>query len=145
VLHRDELVNKVREAGAAADDAGTSFRRVGLHRYAHKVSLPSRGGKIAIVYAEGEIVDGWGGPGAVGGDRLAHDLRSIRGEDEFKAVVLRVNSPGGSAFASDVVAREVALLKKKGCPWWSRWATSPRAAAITSPPRPASSWRTAPP
>jgi protease-4 len=116
VLHRDELVSKVREAGAAADDAGTSFRRIGLHRYAHKVSLPSRGGKIAIVYAEGEIVDGWGGPGEIGGDRLAHDLRSIRGEDEFKAVVLRVNSPGGSAFASDVVAREVALLKKKGVP-----------------------------
>jgi len=116
VLHRDELVNKVREAGAAADDAGTSFRRIGLHRYAHKVSLPSRGGKIAIVYAEGEIVDGWGGPGEIGGDRLAHDLRSIRGEDEFKAVVLRVNSPGGSAFASDVVAREAALLKKKGVP-----------------------------
>lgn len=116
VLHRDELVNKVREAGAAADDDGTSFRRIGLHRYAHKVTLPSRGGKIAIVYAEGEIVDGWGGPGEIGGDRLAYDLRSIRGEDEFKAVVLRVNSPGGSAFASDVVAREVALLKKKGVP-----------------------------
>jgi protease-4 len=116
VLHRDELVKKVREAGAAADDSGTTFRRVGLHRYAHKVTLPSRGGKIAIVYAEGEIVDGWGGPGQIGGDRLASDLRSIRGEDEFKAVVLRVNSPGGSAFASDVVAREVALLKKKGVP-----------------------------
>lgn len=115
-LHRDELVRKVCEAGAAADDAGTSFRRVGLHRYAHKVALPSRGAKIAVVYAEGEIVDGWGGPGEIGGDRLAHDLRSIRGEDDFKAVVLRVNSPGGSAFASDVVAREVALLKKKGVP-----------------------------
>ena len=53
VLHRDELVSRVREAGAGADDDGTSFRRVGLHRYAHKVALPSRGGKIAIVYAEG--------------------------------------------------------------------------------------------
>lgn len=115
-LHRDELVRRVREAGAAADDSGTSFRRIGLHQYARKVALPSRGGKIAVVYAEGEIVDGWGGPGVVGGDRLAHDLRTIRGEDEFKAVVLRINSPGGSAFASDVVAREVALLKKKGVP-----------------------------
>lgn len=115
-LHRDELVRKVCEAGAAADDAGTSFRRVGLHRYAQKVALPSRGGKIAVVYAEGDIVDGWGGAGEVGGDRLAHDLRAIRGDDDFKAVVLRVNSPGGSAFASDVVAREIALLKKKGVP-----------------------------
>ncbi len=116
ILHRDELVSRVREAGADADDAGTSFRRVGLHRYAHKVALPSRGGKIAIVYAEGDIVDGWGGAGEIGGDRLAGDLRSIRGDDDFKAVVLRVNSPGGSAFASDVVAREVSLLKKKGLP-----------------------------
>ncbi len=116
VLHRDELVRRVREAGAAADASETSFRRISLHQYANKVSLPSRGGKIAIVYAEGEIVDGWGAPGVIGGDRLAHDLRTIRGEDEIKAVVLRVNSPGGSAFASDVVAREVALLKKKGVP-----------------------------
>jgi protease-4 len=113
-LHRPLLMYAA--AGAGADDAGTSFRRVGLHRYAHKVALPSRGGKIAIVYAEGEIVDGWGGAGEIGGDRLAHDLRSIRGDDDFKAVVLRVNSPGGSAFASDVVAREVSLLKKKGVP-----------------------------
>jgi protease-4 len=116
VLHRDELVRRVRDAGAGADASETSFRRISLHQYASKVSLPSRGGKIAIVYAEGEIVDGWGGAGVIGGDRLAHDLRSLRGDDDIKAVVLRINSPGGSAFASDVVAREVALLKKQGLP-----------------------------
>jgi protease IV len=116
VLHRDELVKRVREAGAGADASETSFRRISLHQYADKVSLPSRGGKIAIVYAEGEIVDGWGGAGVTGGDRLAHDLRSLRGDEDVKAVVLRINSPGGSAFASDVIAREVALLKKKGLP-----------------------------
>jgi len=117
-LHRDELVKLVREAGAAADESGTSFLQVSLHRYANKVSL--RGARetanVAVVYAEGEIVDGWGAPSDVGGDRLAHDLRMLRGDKRIKAVVLRVNSPGGSAFASDVVAREVGLLKKQGIP-----------------------------
>jgi protease-4 len=115
-LHRDELIERVRAAGAAEDEDGASFRKIGLHRYARKVALPGRGDKIAIVYAEGDIVDGWGGSAEAGGDRLAHDLRAIRGDKQFKAVVLRVNSPGGSAFASDVVAREVGLLKKQGVP-----------------------------
>ncbi|MFM7742723.1 MAG: signal peptide peptidase SppA [Verrucomicrobiota bacterium] len=115
-LHRDELVDRVRKAGAAADETGTSFRQISLQRYARKVALPSRGGKIALIYAEGDIVDGWGGAYEAGGDRLAHHLRMVRGDEEFKAVVLRVNSPGGSAFASDVVAREVGLLRKKGVP-----------------------------
>jgi protease-4 len=115
-MHRDELVKLVRDAGAAADESGTSFLQVNLHRYAGKVTLPRGGAKLAIVYAEGEIVDGWGSPADVGGDRLAHDLRMLRGDKRVKAVVLRVNSPGGSAFASDVVAREVGLLKKQGIP-----------------------------
>lgn len=115
-LHRDELAAKVVAAGAEATDDGTSFRQVSLGRYARKVKLPAQGGRIAVVYAEGEIVDGWGDPSNVGGDRLAYNLRQLRGDSEVKAVVLRVNSPGGSAFASDVVAREVALLKAKGIP-----------------------------
>ena len=57
-MHRDELVKLVRAAGAAADDSGTSFLQVNLHRYAGKVRLPESGPRIAIVYAEGEIVDG---------------------------------------------------------------------------------------
>jgi protease-4 len=112
ILQRDELVERI-SAWAARDESGTSFRQVSLARYAHKVSLPKAGGKIAIVYAEGEIVDGWGSPDEVGGDRLARDLRMVRGDNRFKALVLRVNSPGGSAFASDVVAREISLLRKK--------------------------------
>jgi protease-4 len=115
-MYRDELVKQVIAAGAGADETGTSFLQVGLHRYANKVSLPHGGGRIAIVYAEGEIVDGWGSAGDVGGDRLARDLRLLRGDKRVKAVVLRVNSPGGSAFASDVVAREIGLLRMKDIP-----------------------------
>jgi protease-4 len=116
ILQRDELVERLIAAGAAADMSGTSFRQITLGKYANKVSFPHVGGRLAIVYAEGEIVDGWGAPGEVGGDRLAHDLRMLRGDTRVKAVVLRVNSPGGSAFASDIIAREVSLLRKKGIP-----------------------------
>ena len=104
---RDEFIERARKAGAAVDDSETSFRQVSLARYADKVQLPRGADRVAVVYAEGEIVDGWGGPDEVGGDRLAFELRRLRADDRVKAVVLRVNSPGGSAFASDLIAREV--------------------------------------
>jgi protease-4 len=115
-LQRDELIQQLRKMGVGADESGNSFRQVSLSHYANKVRLPKGNGRIAVVYAEGEIVDGWGSPADVGGDRLAHELRQLRGDDRVKAVVLRVNSPGGSAFASDIIAREVTLLVKKKIP-----------------------------
>jgi len=116
ILQRDELITELRKLGVGADESGTSFRQMSLAKYAHKVQLPRRGDRIAIVYAEGEIVEGWGGSDSIGGDRLARDLRELRADPRLRAVVLRVNSPGGSAFASDVIAREVGLLRKKGIP-----------------------------
>ena len=72
-----------------------------------------RSGRIAVVYAEGEIVDGEGDEGGeIGGTRFARELRRLRLEDNVKAVVLRVNSPGGTASASEMIQREVRLLKK---------------------------------
>lgn len=69
--------------------------------------------KIAIVYAEGQIFDGSGdGDEAnIYGDDLAKTLRILRKDKKVKAVVMRVNSPGGSALASDIIWREVSLLK----------------------------------
>jgi len=66
-------------------------------------------GRIAIVYAEGAIVDGQGGYGEVGGLRFARELRRLRQTDDVKAIVLRVNSPGGSATASEQIRRELEL------------------------------------
>lgn len=66
--------------------------------------------KIAVVYAEGEIVDG-GGKEMVGGDDLADKLARMRRDEEVKAVVLRINSPGGSALAAEVVWHEMELLR----------------------------------
>jgi protease-4 len=68
---------------------------------------------VAILYLEGEIVDGEGDLTNIGADRFASELRDLRRNDDVKAVVLRVNSPGGSAFASEVLQREIISLKAK--------------------------------
>ncbi len=116
LLQRDELISKMHELGATPEEGKTTFRQVSLSKYSNKVSFTKSSNHIAVVYAEGEIVDGWGDPDQVGGDRLAHYLRDIRSNKQIKAVVLRINSPGGSAFASDIIAREIQLLRKKGIP-----------------------------
>ena len=69
--------------------------------------------KIAIVYAQGNIVDGQGDKDNIGGDRFAALFEKLRRDDKIKAIVFRVNSPGGSAVASDVIWREVNLTKQK--------------------------------
>ncbi|MBA4136491.1 MAG: signal peptide peptidase SppA [Opitutus sp.] len=78
-----------------------------------KVELGGRD-KLGIVYAEGTIVDGDGNEeGTVYGDKVAREIRRLRLDDSVKAVVLRVNSPGGSASASEVIQREVRLTREK--------------------------------
>ena len=69
--------------------------------------------KVAIVYADGDIVDGEGGEGIVGGATTAEQIRRAREDKNVKAVVLRVNSPGGSALASEVMWRELQLLQEE--------------------------------
>jgi len=68
--------------------------------------------KIAIIFAEGDIVDGEGKEGEVGSVEFSKALRKARLDDKVKAVVLRINSPGGSALASETIYREVVLTKK---------------------------------
>ncbi|MEM0909768.1 MAG: signal peptide peptidase SppA [Pseudomonadota bacterium] len=77
---------------------------------------PPQGDKVAIVVAKGTILDGNQKAGTIGGDSTAKLLREARTDDEVKAVVLQVDSGGGSAFASEVIRREVELLKEEGKP-----------------------------
>jgi protease IV len=72
-----------------------------------------KGDKIAVVYAEGDIVDGKGEESNIGSERVSKLIRKVRQDKNVKALVLRVNSPGGSALASEVILREVELTKKK--------------------------------
>jgi protease-4 len=67
---------------------------------------------IAVIYAVGDIIDGKGDRNSIGGSSLSEEIRNARLDSTIKAVVLRVNSPGGSALASDVIWREVVLTKK---------------------------------
>jgi protease-4 len=94
------------------------FKQVALDDYmAHDtpklVGERSNSNLVAVLYLEGEIVDGWGDTTNIGGDRFAAELRQLQRDDKVKAVVLRVNSPGGSAYASEVIQREVIALKDK--------------------------------
>ncbi|GAA5143881.1 signal peptide peptidase SppA [Thalassotalea piscium] len=72
--------------------------------------------KVAIVVAKGTILDGKQKPGTIGGDSTAALLKKARENKQVKAVVLRVDSPGGSAYASDIIRQEIELLKKSGKP-----------------------------
>jgi protease-4 len=69
--------------------------------------------KIAVLFAAGDIVDGKGSDDNIGSSKYVRQLRKLREDDKVKAIVLRVNSPGGSALASDVIAREVKLTAAK--------------------------------
>lgn len=96
--------------GVVADDA-----MISLGTYAQTVSLKSDdpAKQIAIIYANGNVVDGNGPEDAVYGDALAALLKEAREDEAIKAVVVRVNSPGGSALASDVIWREMTLLQQQ--------------------------------
>ena len=72
--------------------------------------------KVAVVVASGEIVDGQQPPGTVGGDSTAELIRRATRDEAVKALVLRVDSPGGSAFASDVILRELEVFQESGRP-----------------------------
>ena len=76
-------------------------------------SLDLSAEKIALVYAMGEINDGDEDDSAIGGDAYAEIFSQLRKDSTIKAVVLRVNSPGGSAFASEVMWRELTRLREK--------------------------------
>ncbi len=81
-----------------------------------EVSINNSTNKIAVLFAEGEIVDGEGESGQMGGDKIAEELRKIREDKDVKAVVLRVNSPGGSGLASEIMWREIQKVKEAGKP-----------------------------
>jgi len=128
IAYIDEIFDELRAASGTKSAKG-SFRQIAIAEYAALIPetnlaakrrsgdhAPMPGGheKIAIVYAEGAIMDGTGtDKGMVWADDFSRELRELRRDESVKAVVLRVNSPGGSVTASEAIQREVRLIQKQ--------------------------------
>lgn len=112
-LYEDQVLSLMLEATGKDDIKNIDF--VSVHKYASEAQL-GKGGysdtKIAVVIAQGDIVSGQGTEYQIGSDRIADAIRKARKNDKVKAIVLRVNSPGGSALASEVIWREVDLARQ---------------------------------
>jgi protease-4 len=112
---RDEIRQMMINRGAP-DAEGKSFRQVGFDEYLARVRHKLTGDAVGVIVAQGEISDGSTGPGSIGGDSTSKLIRMAREDNNVKAVVLRVDSPGGSAFASELIRRELELTRAAGKP-----------------------------
>lgn len=97
------------------DKQANDFNATSIYDYQPKPT-PDQGGKIAVIFANGAIMDGPQTPGSVGGDTTAAELRQARLDPAIKAVIFRVNSPGGSVSASEVIRSELAAVRAAGKP-----------------------------
>ncbi|MEZ4826746.1 MAG: signal peptide peptidase SppA [Bacteroidia bacterium] len=109
-VYEEDMMNEIRTALGFEKDKSVSF--LSLKKYLkapEKTDYSSN--KVAIVFAEGDIVSGKSSDGSMGSETIVEALRKVRKDKNVKAVVFRVNSRGGSALASDVIAEEIRLLK----------------------------------
>jgi len=113
---RAEARAQLRALGVA--DGSENFRQVDFQKYLATlgVELPTMGPQVAVIVAQGEIVPGEQPPGMIGGRSTAQLVRVAREDDKVKAIVLRVNSPGGDANASELIRREIAQAREAGKP-----------------------------
>lgn len=108
----DKVQNSMRQRLGIEEDADITY--IKYNKY--KKSIGPQGNasnRIAVIVASGEIVSGEGEPRNIGSDKFAAEIRKARENDRVKAVVLRINSPGGSALASDVIWREIELTSRE--------------------------------
>ncbi|MEZ8795612.1 signal peptide peptidase SppA [Vibrio cyclitrophicus 1F53] len=118
----DELATRQQVRLELADvfgsDGQDSYNALGYYEYRTTMlpDLTSESHDVAVIVASGAIMDGKQPRGTVGGDTTAALLRQARNDDQVKAVVLRVDSPGGSAFASEVIRNEIEAIKQAGKP-----------------------------
>ena len=123
LLPYDAMIDELIELGSLDEDG--DFKKIDFIEYLDRPqsSAELEGSKlegepkINVVYVEGSIVDGWGDDGnAVGGHEIASRLRETRADQDCKAVVLRINSPGGSVSGSDAILQEIRRLRAEKIP-----------------------------
>lgn len=120
--YRDEVMAYLKaKVGMNATDKDEELNMIKLATY-HKRMREDEStfgkDKVAVVYAVGGIQSGEGDDETIGSERIAKALKDAREDDKVKAIVLRVNSPGGSALASDIIWRETELIKLSGKPFY---------------------------
>ncbi|MFO7764028.1 MAG: signal peptide peptidase SppA [Wenzhouxiangellaceae bacterium] len=104
-------------ASTGAPDKDKGFRQIGMRDYLKAPRKPELDGdRVGIIVAQGAITEGDQPPGTIGAESLSKLLRKARRDDDLKAVVLRIDSGGGSAFASEVIRQEMLALKESGKP-----------------------------
>lgn len=114
LAYYDQVLNSLKKKLKIEKDKDLNFISFGKYKKVEKEDLDkdaSSDNKIAIVVAEGDISTGKGDENTIGSDKICETLRKVREDKKVKAVVLRINSPGGSALASDIMWREIQLLK----------------------------------
>ncbi|MFI5151086.1 MAG: signal peptide peptidase SppA [Bacteroidia bacterium] len=113
LLYKDEVLDRINKLLKNKENEKINFVTIEAYRQAPKKIESGEGGrkKIAVIYAVGEIQSGEGDDSNIGSERISKAIRDARLDASIKAIVLRVNSPGGSALASDVIWREVTLAK----------------------------------
>jgi protease-4 len=123
LIYKDELELKLKERLQANWNEGNSLADESISFQDYKAELitdqllNAGNQQVAVVYAVGAIESGKGNDQTIGSERISKAIREARENPNVKAVVLRVNSPGGSALASDVIWRETQLLKQSGKPF----------------------------
>ncbi len=116
LAYRDEIYDVLRGYLGLDEDDDIEFVTLGDYRKAplpKSMIAPRSKNKVAVVYASGNIISGQGNDRIIGSERIAGALRAARKDDDIKAIVFRINSPGGSALASDVILREVKLAAQE--------------------------------
>jgi len=120
LLTNEQISEHIAALAGEDDDSVLGYKAAGLREYlAQKRLLQDKSfgeNNIAVIVAAGEILDGSQPPGTIGGDSTAKLLARARHDESVKAVVLRVDSPGGSAFASEIIRNEVLALRDAGKP-----------------------------
>jgi protease-4 len=112
---KDEVRAMMIKRGAYEESIKT-FRQVSYGDYLARNPQKAFGDAVGVIVAAGEITEGQGGPGVVGGVSTANMIRRAREDDNVKALVLRVDSPGGSAYGSELIRRELELTRAAGKP-----------------------------
>jgi len=112
VKYEDEIISQLKTI--TNSESEDNFRKISIKDYiTANPEESSSSNQIAILYVEGTIVDGEGRIGEVGGNRYVAEIRKIRQNDDIKGVIVRINSPGGSAIASELILRELQLTAKE--------------------------------